>query len=215
MRHARMFAMALLLTCAAATSLNAQSAAAPRVRVGAGIGLDLVVGEQSDFLDGGSSRFLMAAFRFTENDFLHVRLDAAFTALEDDEDEFSGARAQNDMYSLLVGPQISLPLGRLRPFAATLAGVASIHRDLYVPPEFVNLSEQGTSSAFAWGVHTGLSFTVDQGDHPVAFQMEARLLDPGMLDFARRPELGRHESTAPLRDDVAVLSLRLSVTLGF
>jgi hypothetical protein len=199
--------------------LNVAAAAAgqelPRAHVGAGLGLDLLVGDASDFLDGGGSRFLMADFRMDARDFFHIRIDGALTTLEDDEDQFTGARAENDVLALLVGPQLSRPFGRWRPYAAVLAGTVAVHWRTESGSGFDD-DEDDIEGAFALGAHAGLAFTLDEGDHPIALRLEARLIDGGTVPFARAPDPATPQSPTGLtHQDIAMLGVRVAVTLGF
>jgi opacity protein-like surface antigen len=203
-----------LLLIAAATSAAAQAPA--RVHVGAGLGIDLLVGDASDFLDGGGSRYLQADFRVTASDRLHVRVDGASTGLEDDEDEGTGIVAKNDVVVLVAGPQVSLPLGRFRPYAGLVGGLAAVAWETEGSFGGGDVDDDGVEATFAWGGHAGLGFTVSEGDHPVAFRVEARLLDAGSADFARAPDFDDPGQPAGLiREDFALLGVRLGVTLGF
>jgi hypothetical protein len=186
----------------------------PRVRLGAGLGADLLVGDASDFLDSGISRFLMADFRLGSRDVFHIRLDASIAPLADDEDQITGSRAENTLFAFQTGPQFTGTLGRLRPYAAALAGVTAVLWTTEVPTA-VDETDEGASSSLAWGAHVGLGFTLDRDDHPVVLQLEGRLVDSGNLDFARAPGIDPRDPVGLIRDDIAVLSLRLAITLGF
>jgi len=210
-RLATVASATFLLLAGATEAVNAQS----RVYIGAGVGADLLVGDASDFLDGGGSRFLMADFRMDRDDRIHIRLDGSRSALEDDEDGLTGATAENDLFMLLGGPQLSREVGRFRPYAAGLVGVAGVRwqTDANMGGDD---EDDGSDSAFAWGAHAGLGFTLDRGSHPVALRVEARLVDVGTLPFARAPAPGNtQQPVGILRQDIAVFSLRAAVTLGF
>jgi hypothetical protein len=206
-------AAALALFSARAHPVLAQDNV-PRVRLGAGLGADLLVGDASDFLDSGISRFLMADFRLDSRDVFHIRLDASLAPLVDDEDELTGARAENDLLAFLAGPQFTGTLGRVRPYAGALAGLTAVIWTTDVPTA-VDETDEGASSSFAWGGHVGLGFTLDRGDHPVVLQLEGRLVDSGSLRFARAPGIDPRDPVGFIRDDIAVISLRLAITLGF
>lgn len=188
----------------------------PRVRVGAGLSKDLLVGKASDFLDGGDGRFLLGDFRLGAGNLLSVRVDGSWSSLVDDEDEFAGSRAENDVLILAVGPQLTATLGRFRPYAAALAGFTTVVWHTEVDTFEGEIEDDGSESGMAWGGHAGLGFTLDRGDHPVVVQLEARLLDAGEFAFARAPDVIRPEAPVGLlRQDFAAFSLRLAFTLGF
>ena len=201
----------------AALPVSAQTP--PRARVGAGLGVDLMLGDASDFLDRGTSRFLMADFRMDAADRLHIRLDASWSSLHDDEDELSGARAENDLVEVLTGPQITGRLGRFRPYAAVLGGLAVVHWRTEQPDAVTNVEEvrnDGGRGSFAYGGHAGIGLLLDEGNRPVTIQVEARLQDAGSFDFARAPDPSDTRiPTGLIRHDIGVFSVRIAVTLGF
>jgi hypothetical protein len=195
--------------------LPAQAQSSPRVRVGAGLGVDLLVGEASDFLDGGTSRFLMADFRLGQRERWHLRLDAMWGELEKDEDERTGARAENDLVGIMAGPQVTAVVGRLRPYAAALLGVTGVVWSTEVPAANDDV-ENDFEGGLSWGGHAGLGVTLDEGDHPVVLQVESRIIGSGARDFARAPDPANpSQPVGTIRRDFAALSIRIAVTLGF
>ena len=210
-RLATVASATLVVLVCATERVHAQS----RVYLGAGVGADLLVGDASDFLDGGGSRYLMADFRVDGDDRIHIRLDGSRSALEDDEDALTGATAENDLFMLLGGPQLSREIGRFRPYVAGLVGRAGVRWQTDANTGGDD-EDDGSGSAFAWGAHAGVGFTLDRGSHPVALRVEARLVDTGTLPFARAPAPGNtQQPVGILRQDIAVFSLRAAVTLGF
>lgn len=210
----RVIAMVIAgLLAAGARPLAAQEP--PRVRVGAGLSADLLVGDASDFLDSGIGRFLMGDFRLGTRELFSVRLDASWNSLEDDENPSTGITADNDVFVFAIGPQVTGTLGRFRPYAAVLAAFTTVAWRTESPTVDGGVAEQdGSETGMAGGGHAGLGITLDEGDHPVVLQIEGRILDAGEFDFAR--------STSPsgswpyfIHEDFAVLSLRIAVTLGF
>lgn len=210
----RVALLAATLAVAAGLALPAGALAqeAPRFRVGAGVGVSLLVGEGgSDFLDSGVSQWLGAAVRIDRGDHLHLRVEASRTPLVPDDDPPSGARADNTVYLLAAGPEVSATFGSLRPYAGALAGVAVGRWET----EEGSTERSGSESSFGWGGQAGAALEVGGGARPVAFVAEARLFDPGALLFARAPAGSGGPLTGTTRADVAVLSLRVGVTLGF
>ena len=199
-----------------ASVASASAAQAPaRVHVGAGLGINLLVGDASDFLDGGGSRYLQADFRITEDERFHVRLDGAFIGLDDDEG-FGDIVAENGVALLTVGPQLTLPLGRWRPYLGLLVGSALVGRSVDGSFGDEEIDYEEADAAFAFGGFAGLGFVLDEGDHPVAIRIEGRVLDAGPAAFARAPapaDTSRPFGT--IHEDFAVLGLRIGMTLGF
>lgn len=211
----RLAALAVAAAIFCSTAAAAQEPAPPRVRVGAGLGVGLIVGEEgSDFLDGGMSRWLGGTFRLDGSDRLHVHVEGGQLALEPDEDPAGLVHVENSLTFLAVGPQVSITLGRLRPYLTVLGGVAvaawEIEEDGAIDDE-----RSGSESSLGWGGRAGLAFDVDRGDHPVSFLAEAWLLDPGALQFARAQTSTTGQRGGTTHADVAVLSIRVGVTLGF
>ena len=208
----RVIALAGALLAAAVQSI-ASAQEPPRAHVGAGIGRALIVGDASDFLDGGSTRFLFADFRMDARERLHVRVDGSLAPLEDDEDQFTNARAENDLLLLVGGPQVGVALGPVRPYIGAVAGLASVRWSTDRPGS--GEDEDGTEGTFAWGGHGGIAFRLGAGDHPVLLRIEARILDLGTLPFARAPDPAGPAPTGLIREDIAVLGLRAGISLGF
>lgn len=198
---------------AAAVQSIASAQEPPRAHVGAGIGRALIVGDASDFLDGGSTRFLFADFRMDARERLHVRVDGSMAPLEDDEDPFTNARAENDLLLLVAGPQVGVALGTVRPYVGVVAGLGSVRWSTDRPGS--GEDEDGMEGTFAWGAHGGVAFRLGAGDHPVALRVEARVLDLGTLPFARAPDPTTPSPTGLIRQDIAVLGLRAGVSIGF
>jgi hypothetical protein len=207
------------IVAAATLLIGAQrvAAQAPRAHVGAGLGATLLVGDASDFLDGGGGRFLFTDLRLDGRGVVSLRIDASASGLEDDEDGLSGARAENDLVVISAGPQVNAFLGeRWRPYVGVVAGVAATVWRTEVPTSVGDdIEDDGGEAAFAWGAHAGLGFILDQGDHPVGIRVEARLLDAGALPFARAPALSGGAPTEVITEDVGLLELRIAITLGF
>jgi len=207
-------AAASMLPMSAPCEAGAQ--AAPRAHVGAGLGLNLLVGDGSDFLDGGVGRFLFADFRLDERGRFGIRVDASSGGLEDDEDEMFDSRAENDLIVFVAGPQLTAHLGgRLRPYAAALAGMAAVHWETVEDVLGEEIEDDDAETAFAWGAHAGLGVVLDEGDHPVTLRFEARLLDTGALTFARAPAPNGTAPTGLIREDIAVFAVRVAISLGF
>jgi hypothetical protein len=184
----------------------------PRVRFGAGLTGDLLVGDASDFLDGGGGRFLMADFRLDERDRFQLRLDGTWTGLDHDTDEVTGATAENDLFMLMAGPQLTGRIGRFRPYGAGLAGLVTI---AWRTDPGIGDRESDVEGGLAWGAHAGLGIVLDEGDHPVMLQAEARLIQAGEYAFGRAPAVVGQGPVGLVRSDFGVLSLRVGVTLGF
>lgn len=184
----------------------------PRFRLGAGLTGDLLVGDASDFLDGGSGRFLMADVRIDERDRFHIRMDGTWTGLDDDEDGLTGSRAENDLFMLLAGPQLTGRIGRFRPYGAALAGLVTV--TWHTEPDIAG-KDSDVEGGLAWGAHAGLGVVLDEGAHPVVLQAEARVIQAGEYAFGRAPAVVGSGPVGLVRSDFGILSLRIGVTLGF
>jgi len=203
------------MLAAAAISVFASGAQAqdpPRFRLGAGLTGDLLVGDASDFLDGGSGRFLMADVRIDERDRFHIRMDGTWTGLDDDEDGSTGSRAENDLFMLMAGPQLTGRVGRFRPYGAALAGLVTV--SWHTEPDIAG-KDSDVEGGLAWGAHAGLGIVLDEGAHPVVMQAEARVVQAGAYAFGRAPAVVGNAPVGLVRSDFGVLSLRIGVTLGF
>ncbi len=185
----------------------------PRIRFGAGVSADLLVGDASDFLDSGTGRFLMADVRLDARDRVQLRVDAGTVGLEDDEDERTGARAENTVFTLLAGPQVKGRVGRFHPYGAGLLGLSLVGWQTERPN---GDDTTDAEASLAWGAHAGIGYLLDDGSVPVAIQLEARLIDAGEFAFARAPDPTNPDLPVGLvRSDFAAFSLRVAVTLGF
>lgn len=184
---------------------------APRLRAGAGVAATLLVGDASDFLDGSLGLFLTADIRVDRRDIVGLHIDASWGGLEDAADPLAGTRATNDLLIVVGGPEIRGSVGRLRPYAAALAGAATVFWKTTGP----SADDEGSGAAFAWGGHAGLGFVLDAGRHPVTLSADARVLDAGTLPFGRTHESAGGEPLGLSREDVALLSLRIGLSVGF
>jgi opacity protein-like surface antigen len=203
---------AVLCALAGAVPLSAQGRT-QGLHLGGGWVGGLLVGDASDFLDGGSGPWISLEWRGERRASLGATVTAEWVRLADDTDELTGARARNSLLSVSAGPTLGVWLGPARPWVGGFAGVTLSRWST----EWSGQRGRGSASAFAWGAGAGLQVRLTAGNHPVSIGGEARLTDTGTLSFARAPAFDPPPApTGLISRDVALLSLRVgvSVTLG-
>jgi hypothetical protein len=191
--------------------LRATAQESPRVRLGAGVVANLLVGEARDFLDGGIGGILTATYRLDRGDHVRLRVDAGLASLADDSGGRTGARAENSLVSLLGGVQLTGRLGPVRPYASPLLGLLAVSWRIEPADPVVGGSD--FDGGFAWGGLAGLGIAAGGGDHPVVLAVEGRLMHTDHHAFASVSPTGG-PGPGLLRTDFGVLSVRLLVTIG-
>jgi hypothetical protein len=163
----------------------------------------LLVGDASDFLDGGFG--LQGSVRwYAPRRWIAARTAIGFLALSQKRDEVSGITTDNTLVHVLVGPELILPLGPVEPHAFGVVGLAVNLLDTDGPGG----GADETDAAFAYGAGGGLRVIVRAGRHPLAVQANAAIVNAGELDFST---LGVEGSSAQEED---IVSLILSVGLS-
>ena len=175
-------------------------AAAQDLRAGAGIGASLLVGDASDFLDGGLGVGGHVAVRIGDSPLL-ARLDVGYRGLDADADGPSGERAENTLIPLLAGLEAGVRLGPVEPYALLLGGGVANRRT-----SDAAAGEDGTSWAAAAGGGAGLRVWL--GPAPVSLDLGARVLRVGDLTYARTTVSGGAFETG-----TAILGLEGGITL--
>lgn len=203
-------AAAVVYALAGAVPLFAQGGAQGLHAGGGWVG-DLLVGDASDFLDGGYGPWISLEWRGERRASLGAAVTAEWVRLADDTDEPTGARARNSLLSVSVGPTLGVWLGPVRPWVGGFAGVTLSRWST----EWSGQKGRGSDSAFAWGAGVGLQVRLTEGNHPASIGGEARLTDAGTLSFARAPAFDPPPApTGLISRDVALLSLRVGVSVG-
>jgi opacity protein-like surface antigen len=201
---------AALCLLAPSAPLSAQ-AAAPGLHVGGGWVADLLVGDASDFLDGGSGPWVSLEWRGAGRASIGAAVTSEWARLADDTDESTGARARNSLLSVSAGPTLGVWLGPVRPWLGGFAGVTLSRWST----QWSGQRGRGSDAAFAWGAGGGLQVRLTSGAHPLSMGAEARLTDTGRLDFARAPAFDPPPApTGLITRDVVLLSLRLGISVG-
>jgi hypothetical protein len=202
-----------LLTGALALLLPSESTGQepPRFRIGGGAAADLLVGNASDFLDGGVGGFVGVEYRLDAGDHLRLYVDGGWRALKDDRDRILATSAENSVFTILGGPRLVGHLGPLRPFVAPSLGILGVRWRF--EPGRAGGDDAGTETGFAWGALAGLAVSIGSG-HPIEIGLDGRLLNAGEYDFARVPAPTGGSSAGFLRTDFGMISVRLSATIA-
>jgi hypothetical protein len=192
-------------------SLPAAGQELNELHVAGGWTAGLLVGNASDFLDGGAGPWLSLEWIGARQPSLGVAVGVERLRLDDDTDQGTGARARNALIFASVGPTVGVWLGPMRPWVGAFAGIMSGHWTT----EWRGRENDGRNAAFAWGAGAGLRARLKGGDHPISIGGEVRATKTGTLSFARAPVFGRLlRPTGLVAWDLVLLSLRLGVSVG-
>jgi hypothetical protein len=183
----------------------------PRFRIGGGGAADLLVGNASDFLDGGLGGFLGVEYRLDAGDHLRLYVDGGWSALKDDRDPILATTAENAVFTILGGPRLVGHFGPLRPFVAPSLGILGVRWRF--EPGRIGGDDAGTETGLAWGAHAGLAVSIGS-DYPLELGLEGRLLQAGEYGFARAPAPSGGDSAGFVRTDFGVISVRLSAMIA-
>jgi hypothetical protein len=173
--------------------------------VSAGAVLGLLVGDDSDFLDGGIGSWAAVRWQSGSSGF-GLAGTLTWLPLDEDSDGLTGARANNAFIAVLAGPTLSAELGPVRPWVGLLGGAVAVRSTRETEAQVVH----ATDAAFGWWGGGGLAFPMGRS---VALEVEAGLTGTGTLAFARAPALDGQAPTGLLWRDVTLLSLRLGVRI--
>lgn len=212
-RSARCAARILLaagLTLGVVERAAAQSALHRFAASGAVIGA-LLVGESDDFLDGGYGVEGSFSYRLPSLHHVWLRADLGYLDLSEGRDALTGARVDNNIVNLLVGPEVAYSIWRVEPFARGYLGLA-VNR-LSVSASAGSTQQNSTDAVFAWGLGLGLRVLLAQGRAPVSLELSGRFVDTGELQFARSPDPGTPGAGSVGRD-IAMLVLGLGLRVG-
>lgn len=178
-------ALAIGPTAGAFEGAAAQSTS-HRLAVGAGVIGSLLVGGTDDFLDGGYGVEGSIGYRPLPVRYVWLRADIGYIDLSEDRNALSGAAVDNNMFNLLVGPEVAYAIWRVEPFARAYMGLA-VNR-LSASAGSSRLNE--TDAVFAYGLGLGLRGLLARGRAPVSLELSGRLVDTGEVQFARSPDPG-------------------------
>ncbi len=168
----------------------------------------LLVGESDDFLDGGYGVEASFSYRPPSLPILWLRADVGYIDLSEGRDPLTGAAVDNNLFSLLVGPEFAYRIWRVEPLARAHVGLAVNRLSVGASAGSSQLTE--TDAVFAWGLGIGLRLLLASGRNPVSLELSGRLVDTGEVQFARSPDPGTPGAGSVGRD-IAMLVLGLGV----
>jgi opacity protein-like surface antigen len=191
------------------------------------------IGEFSDFVERGWGLNLHGVLPVDRAGVLGLRGDAGFLIYghERQRDCLSrtvGCRIQVDVNTTNsialagLGPQLSLPLGPIRPYVNARAGLAYIA---------TNSSVEGTRSdrdfadttnfddlVFSWGAGGGLAVSLSRGARPVALDLSVTWLDNGRASYLREGDIIDEPDGGilidPVRSDTDLLLFQIGLSFG-
>jgi hypothetical protein len=204
-----LFAPAAVLLLFTPSAMMAQEAASnepdprdkiPRWEVGAAVIGSLLVGDASDFLDGGLG--ILGAVGRAASGPLWIRADVSYLGL--DADASPSERADNAILSLGVGPELGVGWPGLRFYLRGSAGLMANFQSrsrLSLPEE--------TTWAGMLGGGLGIRIRLSSGSHPVALDLGGDVFKTGELAFARSSESGGVSN-----QELGIITLRAGLTVG-
>lgn len=231
---AGIFAACLLAAGAVAAAPDGARAQSPidRTRAGAALEVAVPVGAFADFVDTGWGVGLSLAHDLTADGVLGLRVEGgwaqygrasrvvpfSFTLPQ----VFLELDVENQMGHFTVGPQLSAPLGAVRPFVH--AGVGFTYfttrsavegtRDRREIASTTHFSDF-TAALAAGG---GLTVRLSGGDHPMGLLLSATYLRNGEAEYLRNEDLRRLAEgdllVQPVTSDADLVSLRAGVEIG-
>lgn len=224
----------LLAAAAAALSPDAVRAQWPADRTRAGVSLEAAVpvGAFADFVDTGFGVGVSLAHDLTSDGVLGVRLEGGFA-------QYGSARravpfsftvpqvflnldVENQMGHLTVGPQLSAPLGAVRPFVHAGAGFTYLTTRSAVEGtrdrrEFASTTHF-SDFTLALAAGGGLIVRLSGGDHPLGLLVSATYLRNGEAEYLRNEDLRRLADgdllVEPVTSDADLVSVRAGVEIG-
>lgn len=226
-------AVLLLVPCSA----SAQEAAASSSEVSAHIGLSgelaSPVGEFADFVDSGQGFRLFGSLNLL-GEVLSLRSDLSMVQYGQSSrfvPLFPGTRAvglevetQNTITHFSVGPQLSAPLGGVRPFVRGSAGIS-----YFATRSEARLGEEGDplltrtnfdDATLAWTAGGGVWIRLSGGETPLHLLVEGDYVRNGQVTYLREGDLQESREAEgevevdPVRSDGNLVSLRLGIAVG-
>lgn len=180
---------------------------APHFEVGGGAEAQFLFGST---LDGGAGPYLSVSWPPTDVGPLRIDLGVSRISLDEGLDPRSGTRAENALWTVLVGPDLVGRLWRLRAHLGVRGGLQVGAWEIEDP-----LAERSGSTTIAvWGGQAGLELLITRGSHPVALSTALRFLDGGELSFGRTHSSDSAGPGSVHEEEIASLGVRVGVRVG-
>lgn len=170
------------------------------------VGPTLLVGEASDFLDGGVGGRIGASVRPRSSRVAVLRGAVGYLPLDDVRDPFAGT-LENTLVTVGVGAEVRPPWRVAQPYGGVwILGVGNrwdAGGSGTAPGPGGAAGSTGTEWALGWGGTVGLLIRLEDRLH---LDVAGQITDPGRLEFLR---FGSNEPTTSVlvSQDVAMLSL--------
>lgn len=198
--------LAVLLLWPFGEDARAQEAP-PRLAAGAGAEAQFLFGST---IDGGAGPYLSVSWSPTGVGPLRIDLDASRISLDEGFDPRSGTRAENALWTVVVGPDLVGRLWRLRPHLGVRGGLQVGAWEIESP-----LAERsGTTTIAVWGGQAGLEFLITGSSHPVSLFTSLRFLEGGELSFGRTRDADSAGPGSVRREEVQALGARVGLRVG-
>lgn len=226
--------VAAVLGATAVSTAGAQlvEARAPRGLLGINAQLARPVGEFQRYVDWGGGLQLYGVLHLDPNRMFGIRVDGAFLIYGHESYQTPlGPRiarilvdvdTDNYIFSLGVGPQITIGRGALRPYAFGTAGFSY----------FATISSVGGSAdvgdfasttnfddlTFALAAGGGILLRVSRGKHPVALDLSVQSTRNGQAEYLRRGGIVEEPDGTlvlfPIRSETNLVTFRAGVAVG-
>lgn len=227
-------AACLLVTSAAVVAPDRARAQAPvdRTRAGAALEMAVPVGAFADFVDTGLGVGLSLAHDLTADGILGLRVEGGFAQYGRASrvvpfsftlsHVFLNLDVENQMGHLTVGPQLSAPLGAVRPFVHGGIGFTYLTTSSSVEGtrdrrEFASTTHF-SDFTLALAAGGGLTVRLSGGDHPLGLLLSASYLRNGEAEYLRNEDLRRLAEgdllVQPVTSDADLVSIRAGVEIG-
>lgn len=204
----------------------------PRTRAAIGLEASLPVGEFRRFVDTGWGLGLSLVHDLTPDGVIGLRAEGSWARYGHVSRRVPFSRTvrtvlldmdvENTISRLTVGPQLSVPLGGVRPFVhagvgfSYLATTSSVEgtrerRDLASTTHVSDF----TPALVAGG---GLSLALSGGDHPVGLLVSGSYLRNGTAEYLRNEDLGRLVDgdllVSPVTSEADLVTVRAGLEVG-
>lgn len=233
MRLAMLLAALALAVTARTARAQFPESGRPRALIGGGLGLAVPVGEFQEFvnLGGGFGGFFV--YHFDHRRILGIRADGglAIYGRETTRRPLSPTvpfvdvevTTQNEIVMFDVGPQLTLPAGRLHPYVNATVGFSYFATKSSVRGSSSSQSFAETTNfddfTFAWQSGTGMWITLSQGKNPVLLDLSARYVGNGRVRYLREGSIVDNGdgtiSFTPIESETNLWWIQLGVAIGF